>query len=102
MIAVVDTIVSLYNFNKQKLVIHASSETATTGAMKNHIKKQWHLTSIMLFVAVLDLGLVVTLNFLVALGSVLSKQGFIGLYAWSWQIISLRSFLNVFIYIGWN
>lgn len=90
MTAVFATIYAVIAFAKRKN--QSSLSSSVSNSIKDHIKKQWQVSKVMVCLAVLDFGLVVVPYCLVNLNAGDIK-------AWSLQIVSLRSTLNVFVYI---
>lgn len=101
-VAVVATCVALLEYKAKKFIIGGSS--SSTATMRFHIQKQLRLTIVMFIVAILDLFLVVVPNIILMLVGVfnVSFENQAALSSWSFFIISIRSSLNLFMYLFVN
>lgn len=96
-VAVAGSLVAMVLFTKKKIRVKSTSDVSTT--TKNHVRKQWNLTRLTLCLATLDLGLVVTPTFL---SLVVSNDTTSTMRSWSLQMLCLRSFLNLIVYLFAN
>lgn len=95
--AIVGSLVAMVLFTKRKSRVRGSE--IVSSSVKSHVKRQWNLTKIALFLAILDCGLVVIPAFL----SLITSNIIINVIrSWSLQLLCLRSFLNLFVYLFIN
>lgn len=95
--AIAGSIIAMVLFTRRRKRVHSAATISNT--VKSHVKSQWNLTRLTLCLAIVDLALVV-LPTLVAL--ITSNIVANNVRAWSLQLLCLRSFLNLIIYLVFN